>query len=150
MIGRGEPAREARGVAHFRLWRYATNAAMSASVSGGCIRGIRDPGFKSAASAIHRASWAESFGNIPPAIVVRLPTCVRLGPITPGDTPWIVWQARQALREYTALPRSAPLAGAGVVGPACSALAHVSNAESASTITHSPMLACDLPQNSAH
>src|SRR5882762_5031350 len=123
---------------------------MSASVSGGCIRGIREPGFKAGASAIHCARCAESFENMPAAIVVRLPTGVRLGPITPGDTPWIVWQARQALREYTALPRSAGVPGAGVAGPPCSALAQVSNAESASTMTLSPMLACDLPQNSAH
>src|SRR4029077_13369438 len=123
---------------------------MSPSEIGGCIRGIRDPGFKAVASAIQRARCAESFGNMPPAIVLRLPTCVRLGPITPGDTPWIVWQARQALREYTALPRSAGLAGAGVAGPPCRVFAHAAKAESESTMTRSPILACALPQNSAH
>src|SRR6266480_2511017 len=86
---------------------------MSPSVSGGCIRVMMEPGFRAGASAIQRARCAESLGNMPPAMVVRLPTWVRLGPITPGDTPWITWQPMHAERPYTVLPCAARLRWGG-------------------------------------
>src|SRR5256885_915447 len=100
VIGGREPAREAppAGVAHFRLSRYATSAAMSSSLSGGFMRVMSAPGFSAGASAIQLARCVESLGNSPLAIVVRPATCVRFGPMIPGDTPWIGWQPRQALR----------------------------------------------------
>src|SRR3989442_14676897 len=90
---------------------------MSASVNGGCIRVMSEPGLSDGASAIQLARCAESLGNSPEAIVVLPPTCVRLGPMIPGETPWIVWQPRQALRAKTALPRPTRVPGAGAAGP---------------------------------
>src|SRR5438046_9927648 len=123
---------------------------MSASVNGGCIRVMSEPGLSDGASAIQLARCAESLGNSPEASVVLLPTCVRLGPMIPGETPWIVWQPRQALRANTALPRSARVPGAGLDGPASCTVAQRPNPESESTTTRSRMLAGDSPQNSAH
>src|SRR5437016_11222118 len=97
---------------------------MSASVRGGFMRVMRTPGLSEGASAIHAARYAESFGNRPAAMVVRLPTWVRFGPMIPGETPWIVWQPMHAERENTALPCSARLAFGGTAGPPFSAAAH--------------------------
>src|SRR5207247_10027765 len=80
----------APGVADFKLARYATRAAMSSSVSGGFMRVMSEPGLSAGASAIQLARCAESLGKSPLAIVVRAPTCVRFGPMMPGETPWIV------------------------------------------------------------
>jgi len=60
---------------------------MSASESGGFMRIMSEPGFSAGASAIQLARCAESLGKSPLASVVRLPTCVRFGPMTPGETP---------------------------------------------------------------
>src|SRR5437762_1025464 len=99
---------------------------MSASESGGFMRIMSAPGLSAGASAIQLARCAESLGKSPLAMVVRLPTCVRFGPMTPGETPWIVWQPIQALRAYTALPRSAIVPGAGAAGPSsCSVAQHI-------------------------
>src|SRR2546422_847528 len=83
------------------------SAAISGSVSGGFIRVIREPGFSDGASAIQLARGAESLGKIAPAIVPRLPAWVRFGPMTPGDTPRIVGQARQGEGKNTTFPRAA-------------------------------------------
>src|SRR5439155_20866524 len=114
---------------------------MSASVNGGCIRVMTEPGLSAGASAIQLARCAESLGNSPEAIVVRLPTCVRFGPMIPGETPWIVWQPRQALRAYTDLPRSASVPGAGAAGPASRTVAQPPKPESEATMTGGPPVA---------
>src|SRR6185437_10221611 len=61
-------------------------------------------------------------------MVVRLPTCVRLGPMIPGDTPWIVWQPMHAPVLKSCAPRVAsPLDAATVtsVGSGVSGTVHV-------------------------
>src|SRR5947209_18808756 len=100
------------------------------------MRVMSDPGFSDGASAIQRARYAESLGKSPIAIVFRLPTCVRLGPMTLGETPWIVWQPIQELAAYTALPRSASARRAGARGPAgaTAAPAHAAAAPSPMTL----------------
>src|SRR5207253_9558039 len=123
---------------------------MSASVSGGCIRVMMEPGFRAGASAIQRARWLESLGKRPLAMVARLAMCVRFGPITPPETPWMVSQPMHAERPYTVLPCAARLRWGGVAAGPSWACAHAPNPESESTITRSRMLACDAPQNSAH
>src|SRR5690242_19690761 len=150
VIGGGEPGLEANGATHLRLPRYATRAAMSASVRGGFMRVMRTPGLSDGASAIQLARCAESFGNRPAATVVRLPRWVRFGPMIPGETPWIVWQPMHAERENTAFPCSARLAFGGVAGPPFCSSTHAWNAESRSTSTRKRMLPWEAPQNSAH
>src|SRR3989442_9231492 len=131
---------------HLRLIRYAATARAWASVrpSGGILApGLRAGGFLS-----HAVTASTVFGSMPAASVRRLPKVVRSGPRAPVDTPRIVWHPTHALPEKIAFPPAASPDGSPGA-PRCPAN-HRSNASGASTLTRLPLLACEVPQNSAH
>src|SRR6266511_6159181 len=131
---------------HLRLNRYAATARAWASVrpSGGILApGLRAGGFLS-----HVVTASTVFGSMPAASVRRLPKVVGAGPRAPVDTPRIVWHPTHALRVKIALPSAASPDGSH--GAALCAATKRSNASGASTMTRIPMLACEVPQNSAH
>lgn len=75
--------------------------------------GMRAPGFAASGEAIHRRKWSDSLGKVPAAMLKRLPTWVRSGPITPAaGVPRTVWQALQPWARSKPWPRLA----SGVVG----------------------------------
>jgi hypothetical protein len=107
------------------------------------------PGFTCAGFSIHLATFSGVFFMMPAAIVVRLPKCVRFGPSTPADRPSMVWQPMQADWLNTSLPLTAR-SSFGSTGGACCAATHLSQPALSCTNTRKRMLACDMPQYSAH
>src|SRR6185312_5907338 len=102
------------GLRYFRDERYAARSAIcrssKAPIDSGRpfpMGGMITPGFMSRASLIHMVRCFMSFGYRPAPIVVRLPTCVKLGPMMPGDTPWIVWHPMHAAVLKSCAPRPA-------------------------------------------
>src|SRR5215213_2798472 len=91
-------------VAHFKLCKYSTNACKSASDKLCC--GIRFPGLNICESLIHCAIWSLVFESVAAAIMLRLPTCVRFGPMfEPAGVPLIAWHITQVAEKNTCCPR---------------------------------------------
>ena len=68
-------------LSHFNDWRYAVNASISVLVR---FRfGMIEPGFTAGGFASQRRRLPSVLVNIPPASDVRLPTCVKFGPVLP-------------------------------------------------------------------
>ena len=65
------------------------------------------PGLISCGFSIHFATFSGVFFNTPAASVVRLPKCVRSGPIYPFEMPWIMWQVVHGLSAKTFAPSDA-------------------------------------------
>src|SRR3989442_11829701 len=131
---------------HLRLVRYVATARAWSSVRP--RGGILAPGLRAGGFLSHAVRASTVFGSMPAASVRRLPKVVRSGPRAPADTPRIVWHPTHALCVKIALPSAASPDGSP--GAALCAATQRSNASGASTMTRIPMLACEVPQNSAH
>ena len=107
------------------------------------------PGFMWSGFSIHLITFSGVACMRLPAKVRRLAKCVRLGPITPADTPAMVWQPTHADFPKVSLPCWAS-ASVDSTGGACWALTHCSNSPLGWTMARKRMLACDVPQYSAH
>src|SRR5262245_34354186 len=111
--------------------------------------GIRAPGFRWSGFSIHFATLSGVLATKLAARLLRLPKCVRLGPIWPADTPVMVWQPTHVDCANRALPSWAR-GSVDSTGGACWFLTQASNSSLGWTTTRKRMLACDTPQYSAH
>ena len=80
--------------------------------------GMSAPGLMAGGSRSQLARFPGTFLNVAPANVVRLPKCVRSGPIVPAAffTPLMVWQPTQAPEAKICAPWAAGAPGEAVTG----------------------------------
>src|SRR5947199_1194518 len=124
------------------------------SVSERLRLGMTEPGFSAGGSRSQRRRFWSFMSNRQPAKQSRLCRWVRLGPTAPADTPFTVWQPEQPL----VMNRLAPWTAGSVLvvvvattaGPACWLRTHVSKSVGVIACTWRRMLACEVPQYSAH
>src|SRR5216683_366480 len=110
---------------------------------------MRAPGFMWSGFSIHlvRLSGVDSMSE--PANRLRLAKWVRSGPMCPAETPAMVWHPTHVDEVKIDFPCWAS-ASVDSTGGACWALTHFSNSAGSCTITRNRMLACEMPQYSAH
>ena len=105
------------------------------------------PGFTAWGSRSQAERFCPVFGRMAPANVVRLPKCVRSGPMFPPSpsTPVIVWHAPHPTCCSAAM--ASPLGG---VPGWCCCWTHESKSVVGWAMTRNRMLAWEVPQYSAH
>src|SRR5262249_25245544 len=111
--------------------------------------GMRAPGFMWLGFSIHLTRLADVDGMRLPAKVLRLAEGQGSGRICPADTPPMVWQPTHVDFAKSSLPCWASASVDSTGGASC-ALTHSSNSPLGWTMTRNRMLACEIPQYSAH
>ena len=121
----------------------------SSRVSG--TIGMLLPGLMVCGSAIQAASEPRVVRNRPAAMVRRLPTWVRSGPVVPAaGVPRTVWQAAHGLRQERLLARRGLLLRPAAAAAFRCRVRPAVETSGVSAITSNAMWACCRPQNSAH